>query len=150
MNVHYFQPRTPDVAVLPASLENQLDKSLDAPRRPSEKCTVLRLDLIQVEIWILRLQDKDLDIYIFPQIPFGASLELPVVIAIGFIYRGDVTSYGWCFLENIEDPTDLTKNCYLDALWSPTHGRFWSHRVILHLDILIILINLVWRAFYIA
>jgi hypothetical protein len=42
--------------------------------------------------------------------------------------EGEETTYGWCFLENIEDPTDPTKNCYTDALWSHTHGRFWSHR----------------------
>ena len=45
------------------------------------------------------------------------------------IFRGAEPSYGWCFLENIEDPTDVTKNCFPDALWSATHGRFWSHRV---------------------
>lgn len=42
--------------------------------------------------------------------------------------EGQPPSYGWCFLENIEDPTDATKNCFPDTLWSETHGRFWSHR----------------------
>jgi len=42
--------------------------------------------------------------------------------------EGSEPAYGWCFLENIEDPTDATKNCFPDALWSFTHGRFWSHR----------------------
>lgn len=42
--------------------------------------------------------------------------------------EGSLPSYGWCFLENIEDPSDPTKNCFADALWSHTHGRFWSHR----------------------
>ena len=50
---------------------------------------------------------------------------------LNVICRGDVTTYGWCFLENIEDPTDPTKNCFSDALWSHTHGRFWSHVVII-------------------
>jgi len=52
-----------------------------------------------------------------------------IIYIIIITYRGSEPAYGWCFLENIEDPTDATKNCFPDALWSFTHGRFWSHRV---------------------
>lgn len=33
---------------------------------------------------------------------------------------------GWCFLANVADPTDPTKDCYEDVIWSATNGRFWS------------------------
>jgi hypothetical protein len=70
-------------------------------------------------------------------LPLGAKLRMGLraffevfdFYGLYILCRGEVTSYGWCFLENIEDPTDATKNCFTDALWSHTHGRFWSHAV---------------------
>eukprot|EP00096_Caligus_rogercresseyi_P014325 TRINITY_DN681_c0_g1_i1.p1 TRINITY_DN681_c0_g1~~TRINITY_DN681_c0_g1_i1.p1 ORF type:complete len:303 (-),score=60.90 TRINITY_DN681_c0_g1_i1:130-1038(-) len=34
---------------------------------------------------------------------------------------------GWCFLDNVMDPSNPSKNCYADAQWSQSHGRFWSN-----------------------
>ena len=31
--------------------------------------------------------------------------------------------YGWCFLENVEDPTNPAINCYEDTQWSEVDGR---------------------------
>jgi len=35
--------------------------------------------------------------------------------------------YGWCFLENVENPENPTENCYEDVSWSAADGRFWSN-----------------------
>jgi len=35
-------------------------------------------------------------------------------------------NHGWCFLENIRNPENMTKNCFEDAKWSVVDGRFWS------------------------
>nr|ADD38762.1 Cysteine-rich motor neuron 1 protein [Lepeophtheirus salmonis] len=34
---------------------------------------------------------------------------------------------GWCFLTNIQDPANPSKDCYEDVEWSETHGKFWSN-----------------------
>merc|ERR1712168_1438190 len=34
---------------------------------------------------------------------------------------------GFCFLENVQDPKNPTKNCFNDIMWSTTHSRFYSH-----------------------
>ena len=33
---------------------------------------------------------------------------------------------GWCFLEHVSNPENPSENCFEDAYWSPTHGRFFS------------------------
>jgi len=33
---------------------------------------------------------------------------------------------GWCFLDNVQDPTKPGKDCYSDTGWSVSRGRFWS------------------------
>ena len=35
---------------------------------------------------------------------------------------------GWCFLENVVDPTNPTRDCYEDTQWSEVDGRFWSNQ----------------------
>jgi len=35
--------------------------------------------------------------------------------------------FGWCFLENIQDPHNPTLGCYEDVQWSEVDGRFWSN-----------------------
>merc|ERR1712002_145376 len=37
-------------------------------------------------------------------------------------------SYGYCYLENIQDPTKPTKNCFNDAAWSSANGQFYSYK----------------------
>ena len=34
--------------------------------------------------------------------------------------------WGFCFLEYVQDPSNPTENCFEDAQWSKTAGRFWS------------------------
>eukprot|EP00095_Tigriopus_kingsejongensis_P005107 maker-scaffold161_size295871-snap-gene-1.36 protein:Tk05107 transcript:maker-scaffold161_size295871-snap-gene-1.36-mRNA-1 annotation:"cysteine-rich motor neuron 1 protein" len=33
----------------------------------------------------------------------------------------------YCFLEYVHDPTDPSQNCFQDAQWSKSAGRFWSN-----------------------
>merc|ERR1712038_1074774 len=33
---------------------------------------------------------------------------------------------GWCFLENLQDPSNPTENCYDDVEFSVADGKFWS------------------------
>jgi len=33
---------------------------------------------------------------------------------------------GWCFLENVQDATSPSENCYEDATFSVADGKFWS------------------------
>ena len=35
--------------------------------------------------------------------------------------------HGWCYLENVVDPSDPQRGCYKDAQWSEVDGRFWSN-----------------------
>lgn len=37
-------------------------------------------------------------------------------------------SHGWCFLVNVADSFEPTKNCFDDVQWSPADGRFWSNK----------------------
>jgi len=38
---------------------------------------------------------------------------------------------GYCFLENVQDPKNPTKNCFSDVEWSATYSRYYSHRACL-------------------
>lgn len=38
--------------------------------------------------------------------------------------RGE--GFGFCFLENLQNPNNPTEDCFEDATWSKTAGRFWS------------------------
>jgi len=38
---------------------------------------------------------------------------------------------GWCFLVNVEDSENPTKNCFQDTKWSPADGRFYSNEACL-------------------
>lgn len=42
--------------------------------------------------------------------------------------RGFGPGRGFCFLEMVADPANPSENCYQDAAWSPTAGRFWSRK----------------------
>lgn len=35
---------------------------------------------------------------------------------------------GYCFLENVKDPSKPSSNCFSDADWSVADGRFYSHQ----------------------
>jgi len=35
-------------------------------------------------------------------------------------------SSGWCFLEDVSNPNNPSENCFEDASWSQTNGRFFS------------------------
>jgi len=34
---------------------------------------------------------------------------------------------GYCFLENVQDPSNPANNCFDDTTWSESDGRFYSH-----------------------
>jgi len=36
------------------------------------------------------------------------------------------TQYGYCFLDNIQDPSNPSRNCFSDVSYSPADGRFYS------------------------
>jgi len=42
-------------------------------------------------------------------------------------YHKGETAQGWCFLENIKNPSNGTQNCFEDVKWSVVDGRFWSN-----------------------
>lgn len=33
---------------------------------------------------------------------------------------------GWCYLEHVGDPANPGADCFPDAVWSASAGRFWS------------------------
>jgi len=35
--------------------------------------------------------------------------------------------HGWCFLDNVQDPSDPTQDCFGDTQFSVADGRFWSN-----------------------
>jgi len=35
---------------------------------------------------------------------------------------------GWCFLDNVQDPTNPTDHCFADTQFSVADGRFWSNQ----------------------
>jgi len=35
-------------------------------------------------------------------------------------------SEGWCFLDHVQDPKNVTQNCFEDSQWSVADGKFWS------------------------
>jgi len=47
---------------------------------------------------------------------------------IDFFGEGEEGKYGYCFLENIQDFKNPTKNCHADTKWSVTHSRFYSYK----------------------
>jgi len=49
-------------------------------------------------------------------------------LPIYFFGEGKEGRYGYCFLENIQDFKNPTKNCHADTEWSVTHSRFYSYK----------------------
>ena len=41
-------------------------------------------------------------------------------------FNPKIFSSGWCFLEDVSNPNNPSENCFEDASWSPTNGRFFS------------------------